>query len=131
MPDRVTIYRWAATHPDFATRLEIAREALADIAAYEIGQIAASCTPEIASADRVRLAALQWRASRLAPRKYADRRATELVGSYERTIAVEGRAQQQAIDVSVLGPEERQILRVILKRMEHRLGVTGTLVEGS
>lgn len=73
-PDRRTVYRWAAEYPEFASWLDRAREALGDLAAYEIGQIAASCTPETAAADRVKLAALQWRASRLAPRKYSERR---------------------------------------------------------
>src|SRR4051812_12364796 len=68
-PDRTTVYRWAWSNSDFATRLEKAREALADHAAYEIGQIAANCTAETAVADRVRLAALRWRASKLSPRK--------------------------------------------------------------
>ena len=104
-PDRKSVYRWAAQYPDFAARLEQAREALGDLAAYEIGRIAAHCTPETAAADRVRLAALQWRASRLAPRRYAERRVNELVGAGGGPVAVE--ARRPTIDVTLLTREER------------------------
>ncbi len=90
-PDRKSVYRWTAERPDFAARLEKAREALADMAAYEIGQIAANCTPETAVADRVKLAALQWRASKLSPRRYSDRRISEVVGADGGPVAVEQR----------------------------------------
>ena len=56
-PDRASVYRWAAERPDFAARLERAREALGDLAAYEIGQIASRCTTETAVADRLLLGA--------------------------------------------------------------------------
>ena len=114
-PDRASVYRWAAERPDFAARLEQAREALGDIAAFEIGQIAASCTPESAVADRVKLAALQWRASRLAPRRYSERRVNELVGAGGGPVAVE--ARPAAIDVTALTPEEREILKKGLLRI--------------
>jgi hypothetical protein len=109
-PDRTTVYRWAWSKPDFATRLEKAREALADHAAYEIGQIAANCTPDTAVADRVRLAALQWRASKLGPRKYSDRRVNEVVGAEGGPVAVEQK-QPVVIDPRSLTWEERDGLR--------------------
>lgn len=114
LPDRKTVYRWAAQHPDFAARLEQAREALGDLAAYEIGQIAANCTSETAAADRVKLAALQWRASRLAPRKYSERRVNELVGAGGGPVAVD--ARPPTLDVAALTPEERAILKKGLLR---------------
>jgi hypothetical protein len=114
-PDRASVYRWAAERPDFAARLEQAREALGDIAAFEIGQIAANCTPESAVADRVKLAALQWRASRLAPRKYSERRVNELVGAGGGPVAVE--ARPPTIDITLLTPEERAVLKKCLLRI--------------
>ena len=113
-PDRASVYRWAAERPDFAARLEQAREALGDLAAYEIGQIAANCTAETAMADRVKLAALQWRASRLAPRRYSERRVNELVGAGGGPVAVE--ARRPTIDVTLLSPEERAFLKRVLLR---------------
>lgn len=114
-PDRASVYRWAAERPDFAARLEQAREALGDVAAFEIGRIAAHCTPETAAADRVKLAALQWRASRLAPRKYSERRVNELVGAGGGPVAVETRPP--TIDVMALTPEERAVLKKGLLRV--------------
>jgi hypothetical protein len=110
-PDRVTVYRWAWSNPAFATRLEKGREALADQAAYEIGLIAANCTPETAVADRVKLAALQWRASKLSPRRYSDRRVSEVVGADGGPVAVE---QRTTIDADLLTPEQRDALRAAL-----------------
>ena len=43
-------------------------------------ELAENCTPETAPADRVKLAAYQWRASKLAPKKYGDRLTQEMVG---------------------------------------------------
>lgn len=114
-PDRKSVYRWTAQYPDFAARLERAREALGDLAAYEIGQIAAKCTTETAAADRVKLTALQWRASRLAPRRYSERRVNELVGAGGGPVAVETR--RPTIDVTLLTPEERVILKKALLRV--------------
>ena len=114
-PDRASVYRWAAERPDFAARLEQAREALGDIAAFEIGQIAANCTPESAVADRVKLAALQWRASRLAPRQYSERRVNELVGAGGGPVGVEARSA--AIDVTAHTLVERAMLKKGLLRI--------------
>ena len=111
-PDRASVYRWAADRPEFAARLDRAREALGDLAAFEIGQIAAHCTTETAAADRVRLAALQWRASRLAPRRYSERRVNELVGDGGGPVAV--RAAPVKLDATKLTPEQRDALRAAL-----------------
>ena len=114
-PDRKSVYRWAAQYPDFAARLERAREALGDLAAYEIGQIAATCTAETAAADRVKLTALQWRASRLAPRKYSERRMNELVGEGGGPVVLQ--AKPATLDVMALTPEERAVLKKGLLRI--------------
>jgi hypothetical protein len=115
-PDRTTVYRWAWANPSFATRLEQAREALADHAADQIGRIAIDCTVETAAADRVKLSALQWRASKLSPRKYSDRRVNEVVGAGGGPLAVEHTTA--TADLSVLTPEEREDLKRILLRLK-------------
>ena len=112
-PDRVTVYRWMWSNPVFATRIDRAREALGDHAAYEIGQIATSCTPETAAADRVRLAALQWRASKLSPRRYSDRKVNEVVGANGGPVAVE--QKPVVIDPRSLSPKERDALQAFLQ----------------
>jgi hypothetical protein len=60
-------------HPAFNTQCARAREGLADFEANQIALIATKCTPESAPADRVKLSALQWLASKRAPKKWGDR----------------------------------------------------------
>lgn len=80
MPHRSTVYRWLAANPDFATRVARAREGLADFLDWRIGQEADACTNENAQATRVKIWALQWRASKLAPKKYGIKVAQEHSG---------------------------------------------------
>ncbi len=80
MPHRVTVIRWMASNEAFATRCARAREAQADLMDDMILDVAMACTPESAPADRVRLSALQWRASKLQPKKYGDKITQEHTG---------------------------------------------------
>lgn len=107
---RKTANRWAAQRP---ARLERAREALGDVAAYEIGQIVTNCTSETAAADRVKLAALEWRAR--GPRNYSGRHVNELVGAGGNPVAVE--AGLRTLNVMAHTSEERAILKKGLLRM--------------
>lgn len=79
MPNRSTVLRWLAKHSDFAAKYARAREAQADLMDDKILDVADACTPETAHADKVKIGAYQWRASKLAPKKYGDR--LELGGS--------------------------------------------------
>jgi len=88
MPNRATVYRWLAERPEFATNIARAREGLAEYQDQLIARIARDCTPETAAADRVKLAALQWRAGKLAPRRYGDRVTQELTGPNDGPIQV-------------------------------------------
>lgn len=40
---------------------------------HKILSVADASTPETAQADRVKIAAYQWRASKLAPKRYGDK----------------------------------------------------------
>lgn len=73
MPSRRTVYRWMDEHPEFDTQCARAREGLADFEANQIALIATKCTPESAPADRVKLSALQWLASKRAPKRWGDK----------------------------------------------------------
>jgi hypothetical protein len=90
MPARSTVYRWMDERPEFKTRIARAREGLADFYDHKIGMIAEACKAETANADRVKISALQWRASKVAPRTYGDRVATELSGPGGGPIQAEG-----------------------------------------
>ena len=42
--------------------------------------VANECTPETAHADKVKIAAYQWRAAKLAPKKYGEKTQQEISG---------------------------------------------------
>lgn len=73
MPDRSTVLRWMAADEAFATRCAHARALQADLMDDLIIDTAEACTPETAASDRVKISAYQWRASKLAPKKYGDK----------------------------------------------------------
>lgn len=80
MPSRRTVMRWMESNETFGTRCARARVEQADLMDDKILDVADNCTPETAAADRVKLSAYQWRASKLAPKKYGDRLAHEHAG---------------------------------------------------
>jgi hypothetical protein len=80
MPNRRTVMRWMEADDAFATKCARARQLQADLMDDKIADLIESVTPESAPADRVKLAALQWRAAKLAPKKYGDRQIQEQVG---------------------------------------------------
>lgn len=73
MPHRTTVLRWMAADEAFASRCAHARELQADLMDDMIIEAAEACTPENAAAARVKISAYQWRASKLAPKKYGDK----------------------------------------------------------
>lgn len=111
MPGRTTIYRWMADNPQFGTRMARAREGLADYVAWKILEMAEKSTNETANADRVKLAAWQWHAARLAPKKYSEKNLTEISGPDGGSIQVQ---QQSTVDVRALEPDQREALKQIL-----------------
>lgn len=73
MPDRGTVVRWLAEHPDFAAKYAHAREAQADTMDDMILEEAEKVTPETAAAARVKIDAYKWRAAKLKPKVYGDK----------------------------------------------------------
>jgi hypothetical protein len=65
MPSRTTVYNWLDADEEFARRYERSLERAGDAVADYAHHLAASTTRETASANRVILDALKWRASRL------------------------------------------------------------------
>ncbi|MEJ0093802.1 MAG: hypothetical protein WDN46_10265 [Methylocella sp.] len=65
--------RWLERYDDFAAKYARARELQADFMDDKILELADNCTAATARADRVKLAAYQWRASKLKPKKYGDK----------------------------------------------------------
>ena len=73
MPNRRTVMRWLEVDDDFATKYARARVLQADLMDDKINELIETVTPASAPADRVKLAALQWRAAKLEPKKYGDK----------------------------------------------------------
>jgi len=73
MPGRRTVHDWWEKNEDFRTKCARARTLQADLMDDKIIDLIESITPESAVADRVKLAALTWRAAKLAPKKYGDK----------------------------------------------------------
>lgn len=75
MPDRTTVVRWLARDDDFASKYARARDVYADVMEEDMADIEdRTLSGEIdPTAARVVLTSKQWRASKLAPKKYGDR----------------------------------------------------------
>lgn len=97
MPDRVTVIRWMGRDEDFATKCARAREAQADLMDDKIIEVAEACTPDTWKSDKVKISAYQWRASKLAPKKYGDKITQEHTGAngapLSATIVLTGRPE--------------------------------------
>ena len=110
MPGRSTVYRWMDDYPEFGTRIKRAREGLADHVAWQILEMANKSTNETANADRVKLAAWQWHAARLFPKKYSEKHITEVTGADGGDIKIK---TAHKIDADQLEPEQRDVLKSI------------------
>lgn len=72
MPHRRTVLRWLEAHGEFATRYARARESQGDLMDDKILETAEASTPATAAADRVKIDAYKWRASKLVPKRYGE-----------------------------------------------------------
>lgn len=92
MPGLQTLFDWLcderAQFDRFRSRYARAREVQADVMDARIMELADNSTPETANSDRVKLSALQWRASKLAPKKYGDKLNVDAKQSGEVTVKV-------------------------------------------
>ena len=72
MPGLRTVVRWAAENEGFGAEYARAREAQAEVMDHKILAAADTATKDPAGA-RVKIGAYQWRASKLAPKRYSER----------------------------------------------------------
>ena len=77
MPSQAAIYLWLNRHPEFVAMYANAREIQAERTFEEVREIADAATSETLAVDKTRIAARQWQAAKLAPRKYGERIAAE------------------------------------------------------
>lgn len=73
MPDRSTVHRWLSAHDGFATKYARARDIQADLLFEDMQDVADEGNPEDVQRARLRVMTMQWRASKLAPKKYGDK----------------------------------------------------------
>jgi hypothetical protein len=83
MPGRQTVLDWLNDEKrlDFRTRYARAREIQGDYLDEEMQAVADTATPETVHVARLRVLTMQWRASKLAPKKYGDKVELEHAGS--------------------------------------------------
>ncbi len=106
MPDRVTVHRWLNKHEDFATEYARARDSQADYMDDLILDVARASTSETAAADRVKILAYQWRASKLLPKKYGDRVNVNVSGESDADLIAEAVGIVRARTGGVAGDSE-------------------------
>lgn len=78
MPDATTVCRWLGANPAFRQQYAHAREGQAD--AYFDRVLHEAETATDAGLGRLRVDALKWAASKLAPKKYGDKVEVEHTG---------------------------------------------------
>ena len=81
-PDRITVIRHMRNSDEFATKCARARDEQADLMDDRILEVAQKVEDGALEpkAGSVVISALQWRASKLKPKKYGDKLQTELSG---------------------------------------------------
>jgi hypothetical protein len=90
IPSRIVVIRWCEQNPEFDAKCARAREWQADYMDDLILDTANACTPESSPADRVKIGAYQWRAARLKPKVYGERRPEDKSEERELTIKIVG-----------------------------------------
>lgn len=98
MPGLRTVLRWADEKEEFGTLYRAAQAAQAEHLDAEIQRISETAIDrDTASAARVRIAALQWRASKQAPKKFGDRVDMTVDHSFD-LAAVLDKGRQRVLD---------------------------------
>jgi hypothetical protein len=73
MPDRSTLVRWLAAHPNFASQYAHATDLGWDVFAEKIVERATDVPPELANSRKLEIDAGKWLLSKRAARRYGDR----------------------------------------------------------
>ncbi len=113
MPSRATVYRWLDENSAFEARCARAREALADYLVDKIEQMASETTEDNHQSQKVKISTAQWRAMKMAPRLYGDKRFNENTGPNGGPIVTENR-NVTTIDATQLTQDQRDALRAAL-----------------
>lgn len=112
MPDRETVRNWLDKFPEFSAKWARAREFQADVMDDLILETAEDCTPETATADRVKIGAYQWRAAKLSPKRFGDLKRHEVGGLDGAPIQVEN---HHVMDIAHMDADTRAKMRDALE----------------
>ncbi len=117
MPDKATILRWVVANEEFRklymVSCEIGMDALCDDALYDA---TAPMRPEDVQVERLKLDARKWYASKVAPKRWGDRIATEVSGP-------EGGPVQIAPAMPLVPREIANGIKALLTKAEAAAGI--------
>lgn len=110
LPAASTIYRKMAEDEEFRTRIAHAREAQQEAIIDETVELADTATADDWQVVKLRIWARQWRASKLAPKKYGDKLDLTTGGDKigRETSEVEAATRLAALAVGILGRGENE-----------------------
>lgn len=124
MPERVTVMRWLTKYPDFVAKYMRARDTQADNVFEDMSNIEQRVLDgELdPNAARVALWSKQWRASKLAPKKYNDK--TMIVGGDGGAVKIE---RTNVLDITALDDDQLDALETALRTTVQQLAGPKTI----
>lgn len=119
MPGLTTVHKWKNENPSFADAYSYARKTQADTFADMIITEAFNCHD--AQIGRLRMDALKWTASKLAPKKYGDKVEVESTGNanFSISFSVPDRDTHDSLKSLVIAEPQPQILDVITEPVDN------------
>lgn len=96
MPTRVQLMRWLDKYPEFAAKYYRAKNMQAEVLDARIQDTADACTEETTHSSMVKIKAYQWRASRIAPKRYGEK--VEIGGDKDNPLMMTVNAARQLDD---------------------------------
>jgi hypothetical protein len=116
MPHWTMVYRTMAKDPVFAKEIARAREAQQEVIADNIVEMADNAKVDDVNVVKLQIWARQWRAAKLAPKKYGDRTTTEITGANGAPIQLEAKRTIKLDDMDDETLEQiEQALRIALE----------------
>lgn len=113
-PNHVEIYREMHRHPDLFTAITNAREAQQEFIADELIEMADLATPEDHNVVKLRIWARQWRAAKLAPKKYGDKQVVDITQNINIAVV----QAEQLMQLSQRAKEAIDVTPTVLKTIE-------------
>lgn len=124
MPNRATVMRWLESKSDFAARVSRAREEQGDFVHDEMARIESDVLAGLIPPDvaRVVISSKQWRASKLAPKKYGDKTTIDATS----VVKVE---HTRRLNISTLSDNELDVFEKVLRETVAQLGPPAKTIE--